>query len=99
MIYLPQILATIIQGVILLYRRNVKSVFNGTETVSYRAQKTWNIVPENIKNTSSLKEFISLIKKWEPNNCTCRLCKTYIDGIRFADIIDQALLYLMHMFT
>ena len=74
----------------IIYTRNVKSVFNGTETVSYRAQKTWNIVPENIKNASSLTEFKSLIKKWQPNNCTCRLCKTYIDGIGFVDIIDQA---------
>ena len=74
----------------IIYSRNVKSVFNGTETVSYSAQKIWNILPENIKNASSLKEFKSLIKKWQPNNCTCRLCKTYIDGIGFVDIIDQA---------
>ena len=64
--------------------------FYGTETVSYRAQKTWNKVLENIKNASPLKEFKSLIKKWQPNNCACRLCKTYIDGIGFVDIIDQA---------
>ena len=53
-------------------------------------KKTWNIVPENIKNSSSLKEFKSLIKKWQLNNCTCRLCKTYIYVIGFVDIIDQA---------
>ena len=34
--------------------RNVKSVFNGTETVSYMAQKTWDIVPEPIKIAYSL---------------------------------------------
>ena len=54
----------------ILNTRNVKSVFNGTETVSYRAQKTWDIVPNNIKTASSLNEFISLIKKWQPNKCT-----------------------------
>ena len=66
---------------------NVKSVFNGTEPVSYRAQKTWDI--DNIKTASSLNDFFSLIKKWQPNECTCRLCKTYVDGIGFVDIIDQ----------
>ena len=69
--------------------RNVKSLFNGTETVSYRAQKTWDIVHEHIKISYSLTEFLSLIKKWQPNNCTCRLCKTYVEGIGFVDIIDQ----------
>ena len=52
--------------------------------------KKLETVPGNIKNASSLKGFKSLIKKWQPNNCTCRLCKTYIDGIGFVDIIDQA---------
>ena len=57
-----------------------------------RAQRKedWNRVLENIKNAPSLKEFKSLVKKWQPNNCTCRLCKSYIDGIGFVDIIDQA---------
>ena len=54
--------------------RNVMSVFNGTETVSYRTQQTWDKVPEHIKIAFSLKEFISLTKKWQPNNCPCRLC-------------------------
>ena len=72
MIYLRQNPTTInIRSDNIIYTRNVKSVFNGTETVSYRAQKTGNIVPENVKNASSLKEFKSLIKKWQRNNCTC----------------------------
>ena len=70
--------------------RRVKSLYNGTETVSFMAQKTWDIVPVKIKNSSSLDEFKSQIKEWLPNNCTCRLCKTYVDGIGFVDIIDQA---------
>ena len=32
----------------IIYTRNVKPVFIGTETVSYIAHTTWNIVPENI---------------------------------------------------
>ena len=92
----PEILHDIFEKSSNIYRsdkilntRNVKSVFNGTETVSYRAQKTWDIVPDNIKTASSLNEFISIIKKWQPDKCTCRLCKTYVDGIGFVDIIDQ----------
>ena len=50
-----------------------KSVFNGTETVSFRAQKTWDIVPDDIKRALSLNEFKLKIKKWKPCNCTYRL--------------------------
>ena len=31
--------------------RDVKSVSNGNETVTYRAQNTWNMIPDDIKNT------------------------------------------------
>ena len=73
-----------------LKTRMAKSVFNGTETVSFRAQKTWDIVPDDIKRASSLNEFKLKIKKWKPCNCTCRLCKTFVDGVGFVDNIEQA---------
>ena len=37
--------------------RNVRSVNNGTESISFRGPQIWSIVPENIKNASSLSEF------------------------------------------
>ena len=55
--------------------RAVKSVYNGTETVSFKAQKTWDMVPGDIKNVTSLNEFKTKIKQWQPKNCTCLLCK------------------------
>ena len=62
---------------------NVNTIFNGTETISFRGPKTWAIVPENIKNSTSLMEFKSKIRKWEPKGCTCRLCKLYINNLGF----------------
>ena len=32
-----------------LYSTNVHSVYNGTETISFRGPKTWALVPEDIK--------------------------------------------------
>ena len=58
----------------ILNTRNVKSVFNGTETVSCRVQQTWGIVPGNIKIASSSKEFISRIKKWHLCNVIHWVC-------------------------
>ena len=33
---------------------NVKSVNNGTETISFRGPQIWSIVPNNIKNSQML---------------------------------------------
>ena len=63
--------------------RKANSVFNGTETIMFRTQKTWNMVPESIKEANNLQEFKRQIKLWKPENCTCRLCKTYIAGVGF----------------
>ena len=62
---------------------NVHTVYNGTETISFRGPKTWSLVPEQIKNATSLLEFKTKIKYWKPVGCTCRLCKTYIQNLGF----------------
>ena len=64
---------------------NVNTVYNGTETLSFRGPKTWAIVPEEIRKSVSLTEFKAKIKHWEPKCCTCRLCKTYVQNIGFID--------------
>ena len=62
---------------------NVHSVYNGTETISFRGPKTWTMVPLEIRNSISLKVFKTKIKRWKPEGCTCRLCKTYIPNLGF----------------
>ena len=62
---------------------NPRSVFNGTETISYRGPITWSMVPNEIKCSKSLAEFKAKIKTWEPKDCTCRLCKIYVKDIGF----------------
>ena len=62
---------------------NVSTVFNGTETVAFRGPKIWATVPEDIKNSGSLTRFKEKIKNWEPNGCTCRLCKLFVHNLGF----------------
>ena len=62
---------------------NVHTVFNGTETLSYRGPKTWALVPDNIKQSKSLIEFKTKIRLWKPEGCMCRLCKVYIQNLGF----------------
>ena len=57
---------------------NPKTTYYGTETISVLGPKLWIILPDEYKNSTSLKEFKSKIKNWVPLNCPCRLCQTYI---------------------
>ena len=64
---------------------NVRTVHCGTETISYRGPKTWDMVPQSMKNSISLADFKNKIKTWKPKDCTCRLCKTFIPQLGFID--------------
>ena len=55
-----------------------KTVKYGTETISFLAPK----VPEKMKESSCLEAFKSKIRKWKPD-CSCRLCKTYLQHVGF----------------
>ena len=64
-------------------RENVKTTHYGIQLVRYLGPKIWDMVPNNIKNCSSLNKFKNSIKSWKPNECPCRLCKKYIAQIGF----------------
>ena len=61
----------------------INTVNRGEETVRYRGPKIWEIVPERIKNAESLAIFKDQIKKWKPVDCTCRLCKVFVQGLGY----------------
>ena len=66
----------------------VRTVYHGTERISYLGPKIWDIVPAEIKNAISLNSFKAQIKKWLPINCPCRLCKPYINGVGFLEELN-----------
>ena len=44
---------------------------------------TWDLLPDTCKERTNLEIFENTIKKWKPENCRRRLCKTYINRIGF----------------
>ena len=62
---------------------NVRTVYNGTETISYRGPKTWELVPLSIRNIDSLPKFKIEIKKWKSCGCQYRLCRPFIPELGF----------------
>ena len=53
---------------------NARSAFCGRESILFFAPKIWNIVPNEFKQETALDAFKKLIKKWQPENCPCKLC-------------------------
>ena len=62
---------------------NVKTVRYGTDTISFRGPKTWQLVPDDIKSSKSLEEFKNKIKNWLPKGCDCKLCKRYVPKLGY----------------
>ena len=88
----PDILREILVPKISLYnlcknntfeRRQVHSVYHGTESLSFLGPKIWHLVPLELKQLESLEVFKLKIKKWIPFECPCRLCRTYIQQVGF----------------
>ena len=63
--------------------RNVRTTRYGIETISNLAAEIWDLLPEEIKNASSLSVFKTKIKKCIPKKCPFKLCQTHIKNIGF----------------
>ena len=56
-------------------RSNVKTVYSGTETLTFLGPRIWEIVPDYIKKSNSFEDSKFKIKLWSLENCPCMLCK------------------------
>jgi len=61
----------------------IKSVRFGENSLSYFGPLIWDQVPMKFKLFDSLNEFKKAIKNFIFENCPCRLCKNYIQGVGF----------------
>ena len=62
---------------------SVNSVYKGKNSLRYLGSIIWNSLPIEIRDSETLFAFKSKIKVWYPDNCECRLCKEYIEGVGF----------------
>ena len=67
----------------------VKSVNYSLKALRYFGPKIWNILPSDIKNSITLREFSKNVKLWIPRNCPCRICENYIYRLGFTNIHDS----------
>ena len=64
-------------------KRQVHSVYHGTESLSLLGPKIWDLVPVELKQSESLESFKLKMKNWVPSECPCKLCKTNIQQVGF----------------
>ena len=65
--------------------KNVKCTLYITVLNRYRfvGPKIWDLIPVELKQSETLYSFKLKIKNWVPFECPCRICKTYIQQVRF----------------
>ena len=66
-----------------------ETVHNGFEIISYLGPKIWEMLPSEMLECETLFEFKSKVKSWNPINCPCKLCKTYIGGVGYVWMMEQ----------
>ena len=68
---------------------NVNSEYMGKLSLRWFGPVVWEtMLPEEYKNISLLDKFKVDIKKWVPDNCKYRLCKTYISQVGFIETFE-----------
>ena len=50
----------------------------GLNLLSYFAPKVWDMILLEIKNVNSIQKFKTEIRKWNPENCSCYLCRPHL---------------------
>ena len=60
-----------------LQLQELKSVYNGSESIACLGLNISNTVPSELKAMSSISSFKKAIKEWYPGDCASSLCKTY----------------------
>ena len=61
----------------------VKTVSYGLESIRYLGPKIWKLVPDELKELTSIELFKKKVKCLKFEHCPCNLCKDYIYGVGY----------------
>ena len=68
---------------------NIRTVTWGTEALSHFGPKIWSLLPLSLKKLPTLKQFKPAIRSWRPDICPCRICKYYLAGVGFINVVHS----------
>ena len=72
-----------------LMNRNIHTAHFGTDTITNLGPKTRKLIPDEIKNASSLLVLKSKIKTRSTDNCPCRRYKTFDKDLGFIEVFPN----------
>ncbi len=58
----------------ILCQPKFNKIMYGEKTFSYYGTHIWNSIPNNIKESTSLDNFKTMLKVWEGPKCQCSMC-------------------------
>ena len=72
----------------------------GFDTMSNLGSKIWKLIPDKIKNVSTLTVFTSKVNVWNIDYCTCRLCKVFVKDLGFVEVESTQMKFhlFIHLF-
>ena len=62
--------------------RLIRTEYFGRQSLMHLGPKIWELLP-NLRNLETVTAFKCGIKKWKPEKCPCRQCKTYLLQVGF----------------
>ena len=65
---------------------NVNKIYKRMESLKAFAPRIWELVPRELKCINDVGKFKIEIKKWQPTECPCRLCRDYESGLGYVNI-------------
>lgn len=68
-------------------RPHVNTVRYGEKSLQNLGVRLWDQLPRETQELTNLFKFKAFIKKWRPQKCPCNICKIYIQGLGYANII------------
>ena len=68
--------------------RNIRTVRDGTETTAFVGSRILSYLLSELKESTSLNEFMSKTKTWKTKNCRCKLCKIYLQRIGYIQVTN-----------
>ena len=66
----------------------IRTVLKGSNSIRYFGPIIWNLIPEELKNITSLNIFKKEIRRWKPKNCPCRICRNYVHNLGFVELFE-----------
>ena len=65
----------------------VKTVYKGSCSLRFFRPIIWNLIPNKIKYSDSIDNFICKVRQWKPSTCSFRLCKNFIPNVEYIETI------------